>query len=77
MGLWLFIPVTLQKVAMSLTHLLKTDGGAQSLSTIPIDTYSPPAAQNVVGLFARMGLEQLMLAAVRRRVLAWGHGNPG
>jgi hypothetical protein len=69
LGLWLFIPVTVQKVAMSLTHLLKADGGAQSLSAIPLDTYSPSAAQNIVGLFARMGLEQLMLAALLLLVL--------
>ncbi len=54
---------------MSLVHLLKADGGAQSLSAIPLDTYSPSAAQNVVGLFARTGLEQLLLAALLVLVL--------
>jgi len=64
LGLWLFVPITLQKVAMSLTHLLKADGGAQSISTIPLDTYSSSAAQNIVGLFARMGLDQLVLGSL-------------
>lgn len=66
---WLFVPITLQKVAMSLTHLLKADGGAQSISTIPLDTYSSSAAQNVIALFARMGLEQLVLGSLFMLVL--------
>lgn len=69
MALWLFVPITFQKVAQSLVHLLKADGGAQSLSAIPLDTYPPAAAQNVVGLFARMGLEQLLLALLLVLVL--------
>ena len=64
LGLWLFVPIALMKVSQSLTHLLKHDGGAQSISTIPLDTYPASAAQNVIGLFARMGLEQLLLASI-------------
>jgi hypothetical protein len=60
LALWLFVPVALQRVALGLTHLLRADGGAQSISTIPLDTYPPSAAQNVIALFARMGLEQLL-----------------
>ena len=69
LALWLFVPITLQKVAMSLTHLLKADGGAQSISTIPLDTYSASAAQNIVALFARIGVEQLVLGALLVLVL--------
>ena len=61
LAVWLFVPITAQRLAMSLTHLFKADGGAQSISTMPLDTYSPSAVQNVVGLFARMGLDQLVL----------------
>src|SRR6188474_1548129 len=68
-GLWLFVPITLQKVAMSLTHLLKADGGAQSISTIPLDSYPSSAAQNIIALFARMGLEQLVLGSLLVLVL--------
>ncbi len=61
LALWLFVPIVLMKIARSLLHIFYADGGAQSISTIPLDTYSTGAAQNVVALFARMGLEQLML----------------
>ncbi len=63
-GLWLFVPIAFIKLSQSLTHLLKHDGGAQSISTIPLDTYPQSAAQNIIGLFARMGLEQLLLASI-------------
>ncbi len=64
LALWLFVPITFMNVSRSLTHLFKADGGAQSISTIPLDTYSSSAAQNIVGLFARIGLEQLVLASL-------------
>lgn len=63
-GLWLFVPIALIKFSQSLTHLLKHDGGAQSISTIPLDTYPQSAAQNIIGLFARLGLEQILLASI-------------
>ncbi|MDQ3244154.1 MAG: hypothetical protein M3Q09_10535, partial [Gemmatimonadota bacterium] len=44
LALWLFVPITFLNVSRSLTHLLKADGGAQSISTIPLDTYSASAA---------------------------------
>jgi hypothetical protein len=68
-ALWLFVPVALQRVALGLTHLLRSDGGAQSISTIPLDTYPASAAQNVIGLFARMGLEQLFFGLLCLLVL--------
>lgn len=64
LALWLFVPITLMKVALGLGHIFTADGGAQSVSTMPLDTYPAGAAQNVVALMARMGLEQLLLGAL-------------
>ena len=61
LALWLFVPLTFMKVATSLLHIFSADGGARSISTIPLDSYPLGAAQNVIALFARMGLEQLLL----------------
>jgi hypothetical protein len=69
LALWLFVPVALQRVALGLTHLLRSDGGAQSISTIPLDTYPPSAAQNLIGLLARMGIEQLLFGSICLLVL--------
>ena len=74
-ALWLFVPVVCMRLGISLLHIFYADGGAQSVSTIPLDTYPHGAAQNVVALFARMGLEQFLfalfcvLALVRYRAL--------
>lgn len=64
LALWLFVLVAFQKAGVSLTHLFKADGGAQSISTIPLDSYPAGAAQTIIGLFARLGLEQLLLVAL-------------
>jgi hypothetical protein len=64
LALWLFVPLTLMNVLMALGHIFRADGGAQSVSTIPLDTYPAGAAQNIIALMARMGLEQLLLGLV-------------
>ena len=64
LALWLFVPIVLQRLAESLTHLFKADGGAQSISTMPLDTYPSSAATNVIGLMARIGVEQLLLVTL-------------
>jgi hypothetical protein len=64
LALWLFVPLALMKVALGLTHMLRADGGAQSVSTMPLDSYPAGAAQNIIGLMARMGLEQVLLGLV-------------
>ncbi|HXV73761.1 MAG TPA: hypothetical protein VD713_03430 [Sphingomonadales bacterium] len=63
-GLWLFALIALQKTALGLFHMFSADGGAQSVSTIPLDTYGAGAAQNVVAMFARLGLEQFLLGVL-------------
>ena len=61
LALWFFVPITFMKVAISLVHIFYEDGGAQSISTIPLDTYTSGAAENVIAIFSRMGLDQLLL----------------
>ena len=39
-SLILFIPITVVTVARSLIHIYAEDGGAQSIATIPLDSYS-------------------------------------
>ncbi len=63
-ALWIFAVISLMKVALGLGHIFNPDGGAQSVSHIPLDSYPTGAAQNVVAIFARMGLEQLLLGVL-------------
>ena len=64
LALWLFVPIVLMRVAISCVHVFYADGGMQSVSTMPLDAYAPGAAQNIVGLAARMGVEQLLACAL-------------
>ena len=64
LAIWLFIPIVFMKIAISLLHIFSVDGGAQSVSTIPLDRYPVDAAQNIIALFSRMGLDQLLLGLI-------------
>ena len=46
--LWIFGILTLISVGRSLIHIFKFDGGAQSIATIPLDTYPPNASNTIV-----------------------------
>ena len=66
---WAFVAIVVMTVARSLAHMLLPDGGAQSIATIPLDAYSPGAAQVVIGMFAQWGLTQLMFGLLYLLVL--------
>ncbi|MBI4885819.1 MAG: hypothetical protein HY824_01890 [Acidobacteria bacterium] len=70
-ALWILALITTMTLAQSAVHLFTSDGGALSIAHIPLDTYSAGAAQNLVALYARLGLGQclmgvLCLVALRR-----------
>lgn len=58
---WALAAMTALTVGRSLAHIILPDGGAQSIATIPLDSYSPAAAAAVTGMFAQWGLTQLMM----------------
>lgn len=60
-ALWFFVPITLMTLWRSLVHVLRADGGAQSIATIPLDTYPEAAATTIVVVFSLWGLHQLVL----------------
>ena len=62
LALWLFFPITAITLGRSLVPIFLSDGGAQSIATIPLDTYAPEAADAVIRGFALWGLSQLLLA---------------
>ena len=39
-ALWVFVPITVATLVRSGIHIFRADGGAQSIATIPLDTYS-------------------------------------
>ena len=57
---WVFAAMTVLTVGRSLAHIFISDGGAQSIATIPLNVFSPEASAVIVGMFAQWGLTQLM-----------------
>ena len=66
---WGFVAMTVLTLACSLAHIFLPDGGAQSIATIPLDTYATGAATVIIGMFAQWGLTQLMFGLLYVLVL--------
>ncbi|GAB5557693.1 MAG: hypothetical protein SchgKO_19060 [Schleiferiaceae bacterium] len=75
LALYVFYAITAMTIVRSLIHLLATDGGAQSIATIPLDQYPEGAASSLIHIFSEWGLSQLimgifyLLVAVRYKSL--------
>ena len=75
LALWLLGLVALLKGVMGLNTIFNTRSVAISADGIPLDTFTPAAAQAVVSLFALLGLSNLVIsllcivALVRYRAL--------
>ena len=61
---YMFLLFTLVTIIRSLIHIFSSDGGAQSIATIPLDSYPSAAAATVVLMFALWGLSQLLMSIV-------------
>ena len=59
-----FVFMAVMTVARSLIHIVAPDGGAQSIATIPLDSFTANGAATVVHLFALWGLSQLIVGIV-------------
>ena len=74
-ALYVFYALTALTLWRSQHHLFGHDGGAQSIASIPLDTYSSNAVDIAIGIFALWGLSQLiiglvyLLASIRYRSL--------
>ena len=72
-ALWGFFLLTAMTLWRSQHHIFSSDGGAQSIATIPLEKYSDSAASTIIGMFALWGLSQLivgliyLVAAIRYR----------
>ena len=60
-ALYIFYLFTIVTVVRSLIHMFAPDGGAQSIATIPLDTYTTEAASTVILVFSLWGLSQLLM----------------
>jgi hypothetical protein len=63
-GLWLFAPIVCMKILISLALILFQDGGVQSLSTNPLNSFVEDSSEIIIGLFEHMGVAQLLFATL-------------
>lgn len=63
-ALWFFVAMTALTVARSVVHIVAPDGGAQSIATIPLDSFTANGAAVVIHLFALWGLSQLVVGVL-------------
>ncbi len=68
-ALWVFAFLTVVTLARSLIHMFAADGGAQSIATIPLDSFSANGAAAVVLIFALWGLSQFLIGVIYAVVL--------
>lgn len=61
LALWLFIPVVLLKLIMSLGAIFIGETVLSSADGIPLGSYTPAAAATVISLFAAWGLFHLVV----------------
>src|SRR4030095_1362164 len=64
LALWLFIPIVLMKVGISLSSIFDTYNVVRSADGIPIDTFTPRGAEAVVSVTTLLGLSQFLLASL-------------
>lgn len=60
-ALYLFYIFTIMTVVRSLIHMFAPDGGAQTIATIPLDTFTDEGASTVILIFSLWGLSQLIM----------------
>ena len=59
-----FFVIMAVTLVRSLIHVFAPDGGAQSIATIPLHTYTAEAASAVILMFSLWGLSQLLMGIV-------------
>ena len=64
LALWLFIPIVLMKVGISLSSIFDTYNVVRSADGIPIDTFTSGGAEAVVSVTTLLGLSQFLLASL-------------
>lgn len=63
-ALYAFYALTAITLWRSQHHLFAPDGGAQTIASIPLDTFTLAGSQAVIGVFGLWGLSQLVIGLV-------------
>lgn len=61
---WVFLIIIIPSVIRSLIHMFAPDSGAQSIATIPLDTFTQNGANSVILMLALWGSAQFLMSIV-------------
>ena len=61
---WVFVLLTAVTLVRSLIHMFSPDGGAQSIATIPLDSFTSDGAAAVILIFSLWGLSQFLIGII-------------
>ena len=61
---WVFVLLTAVTLVRSLIHIFSPDGGAQSIVTIPLDSFTSDGAAAVILTFSLWGLSQFLIGII-------------
>jgi hypothetical protein len=61
---YIFALLTILTIGRSLFHMFATDGGAQSVASIPLNEYGHAASVTVILIFALWGLSQCLMGII-------------
>ncbi len=63
-ALYIFYVLTIVTLWRSQHHLFAADGGAMSIASIPLDTFTSDGEMAVIGVFSLWGLSQLIIGFI-------------
>ena len=61
---YMFMAIAIVTIVRSCIHMFFADGGAQSIATIPLNTFTQNGAATVILLFGLWGSSQMLLALI-------------
>lgn len=64
LALYAFYLLAAVTLLRSQHHLFAADGGAQTIASIPLDTFTTMGSQAVIGVFGLWGLSQLIIGII-------------
>ena len=64
LALWIIVIYVFKSFLAGFIHMFASDGGAQSIASIPLDSYTPEASNAVVTIFGLWGMEQLIIGII-------------
>ncbi|OED63086.1 hypothetical protein A165_15160 [Vibrio tasmaniensis ZS-17] len=63
-GLWLLYVYIFKSLFSGCIHMFAPDGGAQSIASIALDTFSEEASNTVITIFGLWGMEQFVIGLI-------------